>query len=329
MKSIHSVEASNKPHQQMQRPTTHHSNSGSELLYKKLQESLARTGNFNHPETKEVEKSFMTTLNIDQMRNYLDIKSAMYSSQAITNDNWPYPIYIRAFAPFKTFGMGFSGDGENRGYTTSLSATSRLSQSYIMDPSTHKYTNLVTKSDPSHHPLFGTKTASDDKGSISDFIYKVNKDGSNTISWTSTMAGHNPLIPGSPNINVKTKFSLTENTKTGTLDIMAQQSGDRFPAAETFIRDTKGNALLIGVSPYDGNPYKSLPGDDNDRPMMTANFSVNIDKNGVFTGIKMGTTIFSIQEWNKMMQSTPLNADDKDKSEKGGSFGGRGADRRW
>jgi hypothetical protein len=52
--------------------------------------------------------------------------------------------------------------------------------------------------------------------------------------------------------------------------------------------------------------------------MMTANFSVNIDKNGVFTGIKMGTTIFSIQEWNKMMQSTPLNADDKDKSEKEG-----------
>jgi hypothetical protein len=56
MKSIHSVEASNKPHQQMQRPTTHHSNSGSELLYKKLQESLARTGNFNHPKLKRLKK---------------------------------------------------------------------------------------------------------------------------------------------------------------------------------------------------------------------------------------------------------------------------------
>ncbi|UKB84404.1 hypothetical protein LF887_01775 [Chryseobacterium sp. MEBOG06] len=329
MKSISPVEKSNTPHKQMQRPTAPHSNVGTELLYKKLQESLARTGNINHPETREIEKSFMMTLNIDQTRTYLDQKSGRYTSQAITDDSWPYPIYIRAFAPFKTFGMGFDGDGENRGYTTSLSATSRLSQSYIMDPSTHKYTNLVTKSDPSHHPIFGTKTASDDKGSVSDFIYKVNKDGSNTISWTSTMAGHNPLIPLSPNINVKTKFSLTENTKTGTLDIMAQQFGDRFPAAETFIQDTKGNALFIGVSPYDGNPYTSLPGEDNDRSMMTANFSVNIDKNGVFTGIKMGKTIFSIQEWNTMMQSTPLDADDKDKSEKGGSFGGRGAGRRW
>lgn len=327
MKSINPVENS-KPHQQTQRQTAHHSNSSTEILFKKLQESLARTGNINHPETREIEKSFMNTLNIDQMRTYLDLKSGMYTSQIITGDSWPYPIYIRAFAPFKTFGKGFDGDGEKRGYTTSLSATSRLSQSYIMDPSTHKYTNLVTKSDPSHHPWFGTKTAADDKGSISDFVYKVNKDGSNTISWTSTMAGHNPLIPASPDIDVKTKFSLTENTKTGTLDIMAQQFGDRFPAAETFILDTKGNALFIGVSPYDGNPYTSLPG-DNDRPMMTANFTVNIDKNGVFTGIKMGTTLFSIQEWNKMMQSTPLNADDQDKSEKRGSFGGRGAGRRW
>ncbi|MGG7470547.1 hypothetical protein ACVVIH_18275 [Chryseobacterium arthrosphaerae] len=327
MKSINPVENS-KPHQQTQRPTAHHSNSSTELMLKKLQESLARTGNINHPETREVEKSFMTTLNIDQMRTYLDLKSGRYMAQAITDDNWPYPIYIRAFAPFKDFGMGFAGDGEKRGYTTSLSATSRLSQSYIMDPSTHKYTNLVTKSDPSHHPWFGTKTADDDKGSISDFVYKVNKDGSNTISWTSTMAGHNPLIPASPDIDVKTKFSLTENTKTGTLDIMVQQFGDRFPAAETFIQDTKGNALFIGVSPYDGNPYTSLPG-NNDRPMMTANFTVTIDKNGVFTGIKMGNTIFSIQEWNKMMQSTPLNYDDRDKSEKGGSFGGRGAGRRW
>lgn len=55
MKSINPVENS-KPHQQTQRPTAHHSNSSTELMLKKLQESLARTGNINHPETREVEK---------------------------------------------------------------------------------------------------------------------------------------------------------------------------------------------------------------------------------------------------------------------------------
>ncbi len=56
MKSINPVEKGIKPHQQTQRPTAHHSNSSMEILFKKLQESLARTGNINHPETKEVEK---------------------------------------------------------------------------------------------------------------------------------------------------------------------------------------------------------------------------------------------------------------------------------
>lgn len=115
MKSINPVENS-KPHQQTQRPTAHHSNSSTELMLKKLQESLARTGNINHPETREVEKSFMTTLNIDQMRTYLDMKSAMYSSQNLTDYSWPYPITIRGFAPFKHFGFGYHGD--NRGYST-------------------------------------------------------------------------------------------------------------------------------------------------------------------------------------------------------------------
>ena len=238
---------------------------------------------------------------------------------------WPYPIYVRAFAPFETFGGGFNGNGVNRGYTTSLSATSKLVQTFKMDPSTHKYTDLRTWSDPTYHPYLGTKTASD-KGNISNFMHKSNKDGSNTVSWTSSMSGHNPLVPYAPDIDVKTNFSLTENTKMGTLDIMAVQSGDKFPAAETFIQDTKGNALFIGVSPYDGNPYTSLPG-DNDRPMMTSNFTATIDENGVFTGIKMGDKTYSVQEWNKMMQSTPLKSDNKTKS--GGTFGGRGASGRW
>ncbi len=336
MKLISPVESNGKPHLQMQRLSVHDPQNifhkGAEILYQKLQESLEKTGNINHPETKDIEKRYLMTLNIDQIRIYQDLKSEITNKQSPDfiglDGRWPYPIYTRAFAPFKTFGGGFDGDGADRGYTTSLSATSRLSQSYTMDPSKHRYWNLVTKSDPSHHPELGTKTAPDDRGNISDFTYKVNKDGSHTVSWVSTMSGHNPLVVLSPDIDVKTKFSITENTKTGRLDILAVQYGDRFPAAETFIQDTKGNALFIGVSPYDGNPFTSLPGDNN-RPMMTANFTVTIDNRGVFTGIKMGNIIYSVQEWNKMMQSTPLNFEDHNKSERKGSFGLKGASGRW
>lgn len=54
---------------------------GSEIMYEKLQESLAQTGDINHPDTQEVEKNYMTTLNIDQIQDYQQLKSGTYLPQ--------------------------------------------------------------------------------------------------------------------------------------------------------------------------------------------------------------------------------------------------------
>jgi len=51
---------------------------GSEIMYGKLQKSLAQTGDINHPDTKQIEKDYITTLNIDQARDYNDLKSGTY-----------------------------------------------------------------------------------------------------------------------------------------------------------------------------------------------------------------------------------------------------------
>ncbi|WP_435523275.1 hypothetical protein [Chryseobacterium indoltheticum] len=51
---------------------------GSEIMYEKLQESLAQTGDINHPDTKETEKDYMSSLNVDQARDYNDLKSGTY-----------------------------------------------------------------------------------------------------------------------------------------------------------------------------------------------------------------------------------------------------------
>ncbi|WP_374949773.1 hypothetical protein [Mucilaginibacter sp.] len=112
---------------------------------------------------------------------------------------WPFPVNIRAFAPFKQFGGYF--DGDNGGYSTSMTATSRVAQNFTVDPAKGTHTNPNTFSSPSHHPWFGTATAKDDKGSITNFKSTENNDGSNTVSFTSNMAGHLPLIP-SADINV-------------------------------------------------------------------------------------------------------------------------------
>ena len=78
MKSTNAVEKGNKPHQQAKKQTAHPSNLSSETLYKKLKESLDRTDNINHPETKKIEKDYIRTLSIDQMRQYNDLKSRTY-----------------------------------------------------------------------------------------------------------------------------------------------------------------------------------------------------------------------------------------------------------
>ncbi len=121
------------------------------------------------------------------------------------------------------------------------------------------------------------------------------------------MAGHLPLVPGSPDIDVHTKFTLTGNDKAGTLQVRAVQTGDGFPSAETMIADTKGTQLFIGVSPANAGttgPFTSLPG-DNDRPMMTANFTITMDDKGAFTGVKQGDKTYSIADWNKMYENKP------------------------
>lgn len=212
---------------------------------------------------------------------------------------YPYPIRIRSFAPFKEFGGWFAGD--NRGFTTSQNVTSRLAQSFIMNTDNHTYSGL--------HPLLGTATASDERGGISNFVYSNNEDGSTTTSWISTMAGHDPLMKGSPDIDVKTNFSLTENKAAGTLGVSVTQTGDAFLSAEIMIGDTKGNMLMIGVSTTIGNPYSSLLGDRN-KSMMSANFTVKMDENGVFTGVVVGSgkneKTYNIADWNQMYKRLQL-----------------------
>ncbi|WP_294311346.1 hypothetical protein, partial [uncultured Chryseobacterium sp.] len=51
---------------------------GAEIRYGKFQESLAETGDLNHPDTKEAEKKYMATLSINEMQEYQDRKSGTY-----------------------------------------------------------------------------------------------------------------------------------------------------------------------------------------------------------------------------------------------------------
>jgi len=51
---------------------------GAEIRYGKFQESLAETGDINHPDTQKLEKSYMSTLSISQIQDYRNRKNGTY-----------------------------------------------------------------------------------------------------------------------------------------------------------------------------------------------------------------------------------------------------------
>lgn len=54
-------------------------------------------------------------------------------------------------------------------------------------------------------------------------------------------------------------------------------------------------------------PFTQLPGDDNGRAMMSANFTVTMDSKGRFTGVKQGNTTYTVAEWNNMNRQKPTS----------------------
>ncbi|WP_052354134.1 RHS repeat-associated core domain-containing protein [Flectobacillus major] len=220
----------------------------------------------------------------------------------------PYPITIRAFAPFKEFGFGFHGDG--RGYSTSSTATARMHQRINFDTDKSSISTKAWSSptymagDPS-----GAKTATPSveftKGlSISE------KGDSKTFGFATSAAAANPKTPaGTPDINVFSDFSVTENKKAGTLSISGKLTGDNFPSTEAFVTDPSGNNLFLGVGQIDAGVDKDwgvrhLVGEDKGNPITSFNITITTDKKGNFTGVQSGGTTYSISDWNKKYSNT-------------------------
>ena len=174
--------------------------------------------------------------------------------------NFPYPIHIRSFAPFPSFGGIFMGD--SRGWSTSLgirekggSVTSRIQQVFTVDPSAQSIALQGTWSDASFSPILGWKTGAP----LSRVQRGFRKDGDNNIAGvTSNTAGNLPLIPGSSDIDTHSSIRLSENTVTGYLNVKMSMTGDQYPAAESFIGDSKGQQVFIGVSGYNGRWGETL-----------------------------------------------------------------------
>ena len=234
------------------------------------------------------------------------------------NGQFPFPVTIRSFAPPGSFsgrwGMGFEDD--HRGFSANPNVTSRISQTYTVDPVQRTISGgRPVSSDTRRGNQTWNATNTTDAGKIDDASFSKNSFGSDVASVEAHFKGSNPAFHGlAPDIEVSSLVSLSENDKAGYVIASVDLSSKQFPASEATIADTKGqNVLLVGAAAY-GDPHNLMNADV--QKAASIDIRLNIDNKGVFTGVEYGGKTYSISDWNKMQgmkPAGPLPRDDKAK----------------
>ncbi len=222
----------------------------------------------------------------------------------------PYPITIRSFAPFKTFGGGFHGD--NRGYSTSQNTSARVHQRINFDTEKSSLSTKTWSSPTWHSAAPGFKRTAKPDGGIVEGSFKIKNSGeSKNFEFKTNYAGANPLTPGAPDINVFSSLSITENKEKGMLQITGKLTGDNFPSTEAFVTDPSGQSVFLGVGFYEGSPFTSLWGKNEDRKITGFSLIINIDGEGNFTGITAHGKTYSLADWNKLFEQADPHKNEK------------------
>lgn len=166
-----------------------------------------------------------------------------------------YVLSVRSYAPFSRFGGGFEGD--NRGPSTSRSAASRVAVEIMFNPQSGCIGKpMATSSGTTWLPL-------NIRGLAEPRVTLVSTSRiPNGVSITLDLAGSNPLVFGAPDIDLHATLWFT--LEGGFLRVLAALSGDRFPNAEMFVTDGRGQARMLLTyettsGPLSG-PAFSLPG---------------------------------------------------------------------
>ena len=225
---------------------------------------------------------------------------------------FPFTVHIRSYHPneaFGSFGVGKGYHGDNRGFSLSTASdvTARVNQQFTFDVDKGTIKDKSTWSNESSD-FKGNKKTATPTGQVSE----MSKTGT-MATFNSSYAANNPLVSGSPDIDVKANFTVLENTKDGILTINMNAKGDDFPNTEAFLTDASGQSVFLGVDVREGGndsaPFILVGGATT--PIMNTTFSIYLDKKGNFTGVFSGDKKYTIEEWNKKFTSTDAKPTDK------------------
>lgn len=243
-------------------------------------------------------------------------------------ENFRIKIYVRVFAPPRYFAL-HNWVGDNRGFSTSLGVTSRLTAitTYLVVAQRYSTERLSTESVALYggnilYAISPTYIAGGSASNGSGYgpslnIHLYGNDKAVIPYVAKTAAGRYQ----SPDIDVHTSLTIaTKDLRNGTrlLTIAGQMTGDQFPAAEAFV-DIHGVRVFLGVSPARYNPelngpFAALFG-DRQAPMTPLFAQLIINEYGeVMSTWKQGRAV-DVSSYNQPFLSTnpvDLNANRRD-----------------
>lgn len=150
-------------------------------------------------------------------------------------------LFMRRYAPFKTFGGGFEGDFRD-GPSTEMSGESRTVGIAMFGPNgVESYTGHSDGSAWSPGADIATKRHKRTYGEVKTTVSKRKVNG-RTISFTMHTEGANPLVPGAPDIDT---FVDLEVSFDASLRFKGRVRGDAFPNAEIFVAERSGRAIPL------------------------------------------------------------------------------------
>jgi RHS repeat-associated protein len=227
---------------------------------------------------------------------------------------FPYTFHIRAFAPPGAFkGTGFHDD--NRGFSTSMSATSRIKQNFTVDPTKQTFSGGTPTSD---HTIWNgmSLTATDEGGASASF--GKNSFGSATAGISANFEGSNPFFGGAaPDIEVSSAISITENLKTNQVFVALDISSKQFPATEGLAQDNAGNTIFLAGAAAYGNAGNLVNADK--KQAATVDLIIGINDKGVFQNVTMGGKQYNLEEFNKLATAKPAGPLPREDKDKGGN----------
>jgi RHS repeat-associated protein len=230
---------------------------------------------------------------------------------------WPWPIWARSFISASSVAGGkFRGDGRgpSTGNSNFPNNTSRVWINFTFDPQKQQLNNRTIGSDwtvfygatvpgpmaPIYIPP--TKERPVPHVNYTEVSTEKNSLGNDIGSFGFHYWAKDPVTPSfaTPNLDVHSNFSITENLKTGTLYVNATFTGDVFPSTEAFISDQSGTKLFLGARKETGGVGDLF--EDNKKSLFTVDMQIKFNDKGNFTGVQQGDKLINVADWNKQVE---------------------------